>query len=210
MSNDNRKATDILLDIENRLGRIEAEIKLTNAGQALLLKRINESSAPMAVEVIPSKAIPIPVNTIKAETNFDGGIRRVGGSGSDADVSFRDYIAEKAAEKKAENPMMTPPKIKSIQQSSGKKIPVVQKVQDTNKKDVFMAEILITDNVGNMVLKTKTNALGKWQAQLSPGDYSIRLTKSDVSTGRKLELEEKIRVPESNTTVNLPMFIIER
>jgi hypothetical protein len=91
-----------------------------------------------------------------------------------------------------------------------KKVPVIQRVSDSTGKDVFMSSVLILDENGNEVHRTKTNAVGKWQAMLKPGAYSVKLTKTDTATKKVLELTQNITVNNSSSTLTLPVVIMRR
>ena len=203
---DQRKATEILLDIESRVSRIEGEIKLYNAGQALILKKLNEALSLREPETEAKKTLPVPSvqPPIEVETNFQNG-KRIGRDtetkATNADITFKEFLVQKAQaqeqQKKASHP-------------SGKKLPVVQKIQDTNGKDIFMANIVIAMPDGTQVFSTKTNAMGKWQAQLQPGTYQMRIGKTENSTGKRIDITTPIIIPDADGAVELKTLVVER
>ncbi len=105
-----------------------------------------------------------------------------------------------------------PPNPQQAQQTTGsdKKVPVVQRVSDHTGKDIFMCQVLILDESGNEITKTKTNAVGKWQAMLKPAPYTIKITKTDTATKKMLETTQKITIQSSNSTITLPVVIMNR
>lgn len=89
---------------------------------------------------------------------------------------------------------------------NSKKIPVIQRVVDKNGKDVFMADVHILDLNDILILKLKTNAIGKWQAQLKPGDYKVKISKTDSLTMTKNEIIQNIKVNDVDNVFTLENF----
>lgn len=239
MSEEPRKASEILLGLEDRLHKIEAKLNLYNLTLSMILGKVNSISTnstpeePIATD--PSSADPVKIEAgfpLQAETNFPGTRRitrpnNMGNKAANANIEFKDYIAQRAADKAAGvipvkqelSAAKTDNNFKDfldkkkqsnvIDVKQERKIPVTQRVQDNNKKDVFMAEVVISNN-GNQILKTKTNAMGKWQAQLPIGNYSVKITKMDAASQKKIESESEIVVPNSNSTVVLSTLVINR
>jgi hypothetical protein len=226
-----RKASDILLDLETEVKSLKSIVNL----QDLLLKKILGSCNKMnsvleslvsGQELTPEQkeAVteqlqhttiePIAISPgfpIEVERDFKGQRRITRGpevpstKASNADIEFKDYMAQR----KKVTPIDLGPKTTEQAVKSEKKVPVTQRVQDNNKKDLFMAEINLISNEGH-VLKTKTNAMGKWQAQLPPGKYLVKVSKMDTALQKKLEAEQDIVVPNSNSSITLPTIIVNR
>jgi hypothetical protein len=91
-----------------------------------------------------------------------------------------------------------------------KKVPITQRITDNNGKDLFMAEVSVMNDKKEVVTKTKTNAVGKWQAHLKPGKYIVHIAKTDSATKNKLEAMQDIIVPNMDSTFTLPVAIIKR
>lgn len=225
-----RKASEILLSLEDRIISIESKINLYNTTQLLILQKVNEIFASLSSDtqnIEDNKPIQITSGqSIDVETNFKGERRvnrnqPISTKASNSDITFKDYIAQRAAEKNAplndlkitnsetEVVKINKPIVVEKKQQE-RKIPITQRVQDENKKDWFNADVNIFSDNGNSVYRGKTNALGKWQAQLSPGKYSVKVTKMNMSTQNKLENEQTIVVPNTDTTVTLNTLIIDR
>jgi len=104
------------------------------------------------------------------------------------------------------------PKPQQTQETIGndKKVSVMQRVSDHTGKDLFLATVLISDENGNEITKAKTNAAGKWQCVLKPAKYVIKITKTDTATKKVLETTQKITIPSSNSTITLPVVIMNR
>lgn len=94
--------------------------------------------------------------------------------------------------------------------SSGKTIPVVQRIVNQENKDIFMAEVIVNDNNNNLLAKTKTNAVGKWQANLPTGTYKISVSKMDTATKKRLNYSGDIVIEVSEGILNLPNIVLIR
>lgn len=96
-------------------------------------------------------------------------------------------------------------------QSSQGQIPTMQRCVDGNNKTVFLANVEITDLVtGQQVVKTRTNAAGKWMAPLSVGNYRVVIKKGATPATNKAALEaiQDINIDGSVTPLELPMVIV--
>lgn len=191
-----RKATDILLEIERQVGVLNAKVNVVDTNNKLVLDRLNRL-----------------LQYVEGAQKEDGQLNQ--------EVSDRTPVQSLPPEQViqiAESPRgqqrggrqeVAPISVQST--SSDKKVPVLQRITDHNGKDIFMADITITDSSsGEVVHKTKTNALGKWQAHLKPGPYRIDMAKVDAASRAKVEAHQEITVSESNTTLTLPLAIVKR
>lgn len=109
-----------------------------------------------------------------------------------------------------EKPTSPVPPQSAQPRSQDRKVPITQRVVDSNSKDVFYADITITNSNGEQVSKAKTNAVGKWQAHLKPGMYNVQIIKTDTATKKRHEMMQEINVPDVDTTVVLPQVSIKR
>ena len=63
------------------------------------------------------------------------------------------------------------------------KVPVSQRIVNEKGKAIFLANITISDEKGNVVENGKrTSANGKWNALLSPGRYKVSIVKNKVES----------------------------
>ena len=226
-----RKASDILLTIESELKLIKANIDLqdhllksilgnSNKATSILNALIDiqpglspEQKASIRGEVQAPKTEIVQAGfPLDVETDFKGQRRVTRGTNpqistkaSNADIEFKDYLAQRKKPAVDEEFKPNPSK----QQDQVRKIPITQRVQDNNKKDLFMAEVSLSNENGP-VLKTKTNAMGKWQAQLQPGKYTVVVSKMDTASQKKLVAQQDITVTNSNSLISLPILIINR
>lgn len=77
-------------------------------------------------------------------------------------------------------------------------VSVIQRVIDKSGKSVFLAEVNISDMQNNALHRIRTNALGKWQVALPPGEYKVTLHKREAVTKEKLESYQKIVINGDN------------
>jgi hypothetical protein len=228
-----RKASDILLALETEIRSLKGIVNLQDSILKMILGNCNKTNAilealidvqQMPTELRasikskfftpeqPSEAIAIdPGFPIEVEREFKGQ-RRINRpanapstKASNADIEFKDYMASR----KKSAPEEFKPKVAEPVKSE-KKVPVSQRVQDNSNKDLFMAEINLFSSDGSPVLKTRTNPMGKWQAQLPPGKYTVKVSKMDTALQKKIEGEQNITVGNSNSTIILPTLIVNR
>lgn len=71
----------------------------------------------------------------------------------------------------------------SVDKSHQLKVPVSQRIVNEKGKAIFLANITISDEKGNVVENGKrTSANGKWNALLSPGRYKVSIVKNKVES----------------------------
>jgi hypothetical protein len=213
-----RKATDILLALENKIDTLQKLV----FNQDMLLKLIADKSNKIYAYINELQKeysqseqnqeqleddTPRIINITNKDQiveakNIDIGSRRINRVPSDAQVQQPAIIAiPNTPSEKTQQPSVS---------TGNKKVPVIQRVSDPTGKDLFMATVNILDENGNEIHKTKTNAAGKWQATLKPGEYEVKITKTDTTSKKILEGIQKIKVPASNSTFTLPVVIIQR
>lgn len=114
-------------------------------------------------------------------------------------TEFRDYDQQSVQ-----------PSVPAVASPIERKVPVVQRVKDQSRKDVFSARVEVFDDQGQSVHITKTTSMGKWQAQLRPGRYTVHIAKTDTTTKSKVEGRQEITVPASSTPVAMADFLLNR
>ncbi len=227
-----RKASDVLLELETEVKSLKSILNLqdhllktilgncnkTNAMLGALIDAqpltaeqravIREQFQPAASEAIMiPQGFPVEIEKVfKGERRITRAPNEPSTKASNADIEFKDYMAQKKKPPQTE----FRPKAAAQQVKSEKKIPVTQRVQDNNKKDMFMAEVNLLSPQGELVLKTKTNAMGKWQAQLAPGNYVVKASKMDTALQKKIETQQNITIPNSNSAITLSTLVINR
>lgn len=206
---DIRKVSDILLSLEQQIILLIKMISNNDMNNKLVLDRLNKlislndsnvsggskSNGSMEVEkspILPSVEPSIEINKepIKSRKRNITQIKN-----SEDNVSYEQTANHMEKEKS----------------SKTGKIPVGQRVTDHNGKDLFMADVLITNiNTGD-THKCKTNAVGKWQAYLEVGKYYVAISKIiDPNTLNKIESLQEIEIKPEMKSLQLPIIFIKR
>lgn len=200
-----RKATDILLDLEYKVDNLIKVISVYDLNTKLILDRVNKIlnileksqnnsiNKPIDNSIIKPVDIEIPKNEAtvfvpsqqKIKVN-DTPVVRVQRQTNDKFSEF------------------------SKPQDMNKKTPIMQLVKDSNGKVILMADIQIFDEKNELVAKAKTNATGKWQAHLKPGNYNVNIIKTDAASKREYRINNKIFVENSDTVMQLQDVIINK
>jgi predicted membrane-bound mannosyltransferase len=206
-----RTASDVLLAIESKMDTILKIANQSDSNIKTALNRINRVylyidglEKEMAAELQKNQVAPnqTPIITIPSTTIQDNRI-------NSPEIVVHESSEPSTGRRGAVNqPVQQESEIKD--NSNAKKIPVVQRITDSTGKDLYLADTFIFDSNGQQVAKTKTNAVGKWQAYLPPGQYKVKIEKVDAASKKKIESEQTITVPNSNSTFTLPVAIIRR
>jgi hypothetical protein len=100
------------------------------------------------------------------------------------------------------------PNMQSEESGPAGKVAVSQRLVDKNNKVIFLASVEVINKATNEVaLKTRTNSMGKWQAVLAPGIYTVNIAKSESMSKEKVQMNQEIRIDGKNSTQELPMVI---
>lgn len=210
---DPRKASEIILSLEEKVNTIIKIMSVYDMNMKITLDRVNkiyekvnkvhkyiedleaENSQP---EVFKNyEQLPIEKITQEPEAVIQTSIEHV--------ITATDLPIVNKRSARSE-----PYSQESVQLDMEKKIPITQRVTDNTGKDLFMAEVSIFNENKDLILKTKTNAAGKWQGYLKSGNYTVGIVKTDTATKKKIEAFQQITVNNSNSTLTLPTAIIKR
>ncbi len=201
------KASEILLEILNKLRNIEKYQKLQDFQQKILIQRINEqneqnkhifkllsdaqisNAAPQKPEVqstgpstVQATELP-PIAASKPEPQnleFDFKIRA-------ADVSSKGVDTAPVSDETNTSIVKTP----------------VTQVVVSNNKGLVHATVVIKNSNGDIVKETQTNKTGRWQAMLPHGTYMVMVKgKSDIGS---IEYDQSFEVPTTTSPVLIPM-----
>jgi len=216
-----RKASDILLALETK---VETLTKLVY-NQDMLLKLIADRTNKIYAYIDElQKEYKEAQNQKSEEDEEDQEDSRVINVSNEHQITeVKEQIGQRRIQPRAGPNAPSPPQPPILavpnqqpapkpQQTTGsdKKVPVIQRVSDQTGKDIFMSEILISDENGNEIHKTKTNAVGKWQAMLRPGKYIVKISKTDTATKKVLQSTQNITIGNSSSTLILPVVIMNR
>lgn len=215
-----RKATDVLLAIENKVDMLQKLV----FNQDMLLKLVADRTNKIFsyIEELKQEYVQSQ-NQGTSESEEDPRIINVSDEHAISESKLPNVSSVRAARTSPSSGALSQPisaitnqtpKDTSPQEQedfgSDKKVPTIQRVSDHTGKDLFMATVVISDENGKEVHKTKTNAMGKWQAILKPGKYMVKITKTDNATKKLLESNQNIIVKNSNSPITLPVVIINR
>jgi uncharacterized transporter YbjL len=186
MADEQRKATDILIALETKVDQLIKTIAVYDHTSKMMLDRIN-----------------FVYNYIK---NFDNNPPQDVPNNEPISITNEHIITE------AETPRPSTRQVPQQAQpsTSDKKVPVVQRITNSAGKDLFMAEVSVMNINKELVFKTKTNAVGKWMANLKPDRYVVNIVKTDTTTKKKFEATQEINVANSNSVITLPVMIIKQ
>jgi murein DD-endopeptidase MepM/ murein hydrolase activator NlpD len=202
---DERKATDVLLDIESEVKKLSQTMSSLMLAQTLSLDKLNrvynyisnlekeieeEKKLQLGQAQTANHNLPIQspqATPIEVESNPQG-VRRT---------------SRQPEAPPADAPMAT-------SNPGERKIPVIQRVTDHSGKDLFMADVRIINANKEVVAKVKTNPVGKWQALVPPGQYDVHILKTDTASKTKIEAMQTITVPDNTGIFTLPIIAIKK
>lgn len=210
--NKQRKATDVLLDLEIKVDTILTHLKNQENLMKVIANRLgvfnksNEVKQPSikdSVENLPTKPI-IPglkpgIVMTSARLGKKEDVPTITSQNTERDeVEAGDFIevetnpkGKRRTARYAEN------------ESTSKKTAVQQKITYADGKNVCLASVEIYDLNNNLIKQAKTNAMGKWMAALDPAEYIIKINKHGVANKPNINLEFQITIPNSDRPLEL-------
>lgn len=185
-----RKASEILLQLEHELKQLTGYVKTIDFNLKLLLSRVN-SSASLTADVTP---VVKQVETPSPSAFSMPTVEAVG-------IPPLAFPSSPAASVVPKN-QKTAKKVTSSEASSTK-MPVQQRVIFPDGRNVMLANVEIYDLQNNLAKKTKTNSAGKWNATLIPGKYFVMVSKSIPNSKKPVEKRFEIEIPVSDAPIEL-------
>jgi hypothetical protein len=229
MSDEERKATDVLLSIESKLEALlnhhrtqELNLKILSNKFNSLMENISSQLSDIkkpvlqpkitveAADVATSKNIPISSNFHLNSDSSPIGFRRTSRPETFEEKNLQPEALNKKIElkfdneKEKENTPLIPPKL-----SDSTIAQITQRIIDKNQKSIFLAEIEVKSEDGTTVHKTRTNSIGKWNATLPPGKYRVSASKRETSNKQKVEIFQDIEIDGSKSMMQLPDLIVK-
>lgn len=195
MSNDNgtRKIGDVLLSLEEKITLLIKAFSANDMNNKLILDRLNKLiSQGTILPVTPTKTL----NQIDSKPEISS-IQNIELSSVPSILNKRDIVNKKIE------------KLPDINKSDSK-IPVGQRVKDTNGKDFFYMDVLITNLSNGSVVKAVTNPVGKWHAQLEPGKYSLKLFSNSSNPDEPSEYADEFEITNAMKSLQLPVAVVKR
>jgi len=116
------------------------------------------------------------------------------------------------------DPIKEPEKIEARKQKTSSKktkeldvvVPVFQSVTDNTGKNIPLAIVEVYDLSNKLITSCRTDALGKWSASISPGNYYVKITKNDAKTKKLMESKVSFNVNYSQTPIEIKQAILVR
>lgn len=221
-----RKISDILLSLEEKIVMLAKTISASDMNNKLILDRLNKlvnqgiqenknmeerqiSSVSPLLEIsqVPTAARKQPLGQQVAPSIVSTPSPHIPGAfkptvSKISSSTAKDIKKNKEPEEDEE--------IKKIPTTS--KIPVGQCIVDNEKRSIFMADVIITNVASSeVVARVKTTAVGKWQAYLPIGSYSVKVSKiTDPNTMNKIEFTQQIEVLPGMKSLQLPIATMNR
>lgn len=187
------KASEILLDLDNRLKTLERQLKLQEFQLRIIIDNFNR-----LLKTNPSKEPQTPVvkiTEVKASSDVKAIKSPPVAKTEDEDYVFKSEIAtEKKAEVKLGRPKAAEKKIT---------IPVTQVLKYSNGDPAVAANIIIKNEKGLLVKVTNTNTVGRWQSFLEEGNYTV-FAKATSPSDESIEFCQNFEVINTKTPINLP------
>lgn len=214
---ENRKATDVILDLEAKVDALLSIIRAQDLNIKLISNKLNSILVLLENTKAPQYAMEAPkANDIKISSenniltdNAPKGFKR----GSRTENLPEPPKQIKIIQDKPQE-IIVPNKPEQAKQEEQihniNKIPVIQRVVDGKGSSIFLADVEIFQlDTGKSISKTRTNGTGKWMASLLTGDYKVIINKRDAMTKEKVKTEQIIRIDGNSSTVELKTLIIK-
>lgn len=218
---ENRKATDVIIELEAKIDYLLALIKTQDSNIKTISNKLNSVmtmlektsiKTPVYIEQGDKPKNPsfIPINeesSIKVISEPQGARR-----GSRAEASLPNnnvFIISSPAVN--ETPEIIIPKQEESKSDfkNINTISVFQRVVSDGNKSIFLAEVVVNSLKTNAeVFKGKTSANGKWAANLEPGDYKVIVSKRDNISKEKKVFEQIIKIDGKTSVLELPNLVI--
>lgn len=228
-----RKASDILLDLENKVDNLtnlvrtqDLNIKILSNKLNILMEQLSKISLgrttpsieiPQDNYAVSQPVIVAPEQIIPMEQAPIGNRRN---------SRPETYANNQTAQFPIQLPKIVEPEIiipkqvttpitvnKSVSPEEvvnpQEMVSILQKVVDKNGKSVFLADVEIIENsTRNSVFKSRTNGSGNWMASLAPGEYKVFVKKRESSTKEKMETSINLQVKDGQSMMKLDNLIL--
>lgn len=84
-----------------------------------------------------------------------------------------------------------------------KEVVVHQTALYASKKPIPLAEVRVSQN-NQLITKTRTNSQGKWTLKLAPGTYQFHVVKAPIDNKQKIDIILNITVPSDQQQMEIP------
>lgn len=211
----NRKASDVLLDLESRVVRLSGLVQNVDNNVKILLDRLNRQEVNVVKP--PQRPAPIPPqqHMMQAPVSAEApDLPKVQGRPQNLFVAKpvpeQPYELDEYGKPELMEEVVHKGKRRDLRQpadsSQSKKVAVSQQLLFPDGKPIFLANIEVMDESGQVIKQTRTNSQGRWLAPLEPGEYTVHIVKRMAAESKKppVELRFQVQIPESGGPVELP------
>lgn len=194
---DDRKASDILVNIEQIVKNLERKFALQEFQNSLIIEQQNrllnllQDDTPEPYPIInnPAQKKSINIDPIKTDDDF---VFRVNN-------------------KPVEIPIDKPLKEITEKVLQGKLIPITQRLVDPNGDPIENLEIRVLDDRNDLVKISKSNSSGRWNTALPSGRYTAKI--SGKYKNNKIDTAQTFIIPTSFSSIlelPSPLFTIPK
>jgi hypothetical protein len=230
---DKKPATEILADLSDKVDLLIRYYKNVDNNVKLILSRLNSLGTP-AQQVPPTVQSSVTINQVaplkiqsqdklsvinkenfdnRAKTNKFSEFAAAHGIEVEEEESQGPSIVGFKNESSSDPNELTETSVRVGFQrgqrtpavKNGPKATISQVLQKSDGSPLFLANVEITDSSGLVVKQSRTNTSGRWSAALSPGTYSVHVTKrfpADTNAA-PIEATYNIDVPPSTKPMEL-------
>ena len=211
-----KKASEILYDLEQRFGNLEASFKLVEFQLKLIIDNFNKFFMTIdtkTINYIPVSKIDEPAKQIiesppaKEETLIEkkNRLMKIQNTNSMSSEPPQEKVEYNFNVRRTGNSNMPKNKIinnNTLENEGGKKIPVTQRLILFDGDPMVNAKVLVKNDKDEVIKTVETSSAGRWQVALSPGKYSVNV--SGKHGGSTIGFNQSFEVPDMNSPLDLP------
>lgn len=222
MSDNPKKASEILLEVSDKLDTILSLVKNIDLNNKLINNKLNQLAQKPTTQIVVEAEKTVEVPIMEVEKN-PLGIRRT--SRDVEPISYKkpdiikpaseintDIIVPSMPVTPVVETRSKPVEEEKVHNFEISNVPVSQRVVDKNGKSVFMAIVSIyNSSTGKLVKEIKTSSVGKWMISLPPGEYKAYIVKKDpVKDSKPSEGTQNFVIDGKASTLELPNITITK
>lgn len=203
-----RKASDILLNIEKNINNIEKLLKLQDFQQKLIIDNFNkffkhldqkETKTSVEEEKQPQQIKESLIDKKNKLMTIQRTQPQVSQNVESDNNNFNFKVnKQNIATKPPENEIIN----KTVSVNDERQVPITQKLILFDGNPMVSAKVIIKNSNDEIVKTAETSASGRWQSSLVPGKYTINV--SGKHSGSMLEFNQSFEVPPTSSPLEIP------